>query len=304
LFNDSLTADVITVSTLCDTDSYTATLPAAVEGIAGELFLGPFDMDTYAQVVKIAHSHPGSVSMAALNAPAGTYIETTVVESEATSVNPSLVIDADITTVVAGIEASADVVYPLTVADYLAIPASAESEAEILAPCQLCRVSSTITTTTIEAVAGDIAPTAPISVQTGLPLPAEVSASTGIPAIISGTPAIDISMEEGATRSILMSFNKQNGDPFPLTDVTIEWNATCEGIVKITKTTPHALEIIGPDSGLVRFDLLPVDTELTEVEDLDTPVIFRHEARITTVDAKEYIGVRGRMFITPKMITA
>jgi hypothetical protein len=85
-------------------------------------------------------------------------------------------------------------------------------------------------------------------------------------------------------------------------DEYVEWNATQNGEVKISKNSNDGTIVLGdPVAGRITYftiTLLPDETILESTAEYGTAVVYHHEARIT-VDTKEYLAIRGRMFIMP-----
>jgi hypothetical protein len=117
------------------------------------------------------------------------------------------------------------------------------------------------------------------------------------------TTTFDIPMDERTTISVKVNTFKPDGHPRDILDGYVEWNATQNGIVKISKNTDEGTLVMGDvlESGEIHWftiPLLPENTVLEADVEYGTAVIYHHEARIT-LDAKEYLAIRGRMMIMP-----
>jgi hypothetical protein len=112
----------------------------------------------------------------------------------------------------------------------------------------------------------------------------------------------DIHIDERASLTVKVNTKKPDGTPRDVTGATIEWNATHNDVEEITKTTEDGTIQYGtPVEGEIRyfaFTFLPDDTVLPDESEYGTPVLYRHEARVY-LDAKEFVAIRGRLFITP-----
>ena len=117
------------------------------------------------------------------------------------------------------------------------------------------------------------------------------------------TTTFDIPMDERTSLTIKVNTKYPDGSPRDITGASIVWNADHNGEQVIEMSTDDATIVLGdPVDGRITyfsFTLLPANTDLPDDAQYGTAVVYTHEARITMSDAKQYLAIRGKMFIMP-----